>query len=71
MSLQRGIEVGAFILIKEILKAPTSIALVVWGSYKALESIRIDSELTRLQSCLRFLAWVLLFPIAVNLLRLF
>lgn len=70
MSLQLGLEVSTFLLIKEILKAPASIALVTWGSYKALESIRIDSEFTRLQSCLRFLAWVLLFPIAVNLLRL-
>lgn len=70
MSLQLGLEVSTFNLIKEILKAPVSIALVAWGSYKALESIRINSEFTRLQSCLRFLAWILLFPIAVNLLRL-
>lgn len=70
MSLQLGLEVSTFILIKELLKAPASIALVVWGCYKALESIRIHSELTRLQSCIRFVAWTLLFPIAVNLLRL-
>lgn len=70
MSLQLGLEVSTFILIMEFLKAPASIALVVWGCYKALESIRIDSELTRLQSCIRFVAWTLLFPIAVNLLRL-
>ncbi len=70
MSLQLGIEVSTFILIKETLKAPASIALIAWGSYKAIESMRIDSEFTRLQSYLRFLAWFLLFPIAVNLLRL-
>ena len=71
ISLQLGIKVSTFFLIKEILKAPAFIGLLAWGSYKALESIRMDSEFTRLQSCLRFVAWFLLFPIAVNLLRLF
>jgi len=57
-------------LIYEIIKAPLSVGLIGYATFKGLESIRADSPLTRLQAALRFIGWVFLFPILVNIWRL-
>jgi len=62
---------GIRMLVSDVVKAPICLALLAYAVLKALESIRADSPYSRLQSALRFIGWVVLFPILINIGRIF
>lgn len=64
-----GPSVGA--LLADLVKAPIALALLAYSVLRALASIRQDAPYSRLHSGLLFLGWFLLFPIIINLLRVF
>ena len=61
---------GWVTLIRELWSAPFYLALLVCALIKALKSIQARSELTRLQSALRFASWICVFPVLVRILKL-
>ncbi|MBC8458470.1 MAG: hypothetical protein H8D67_10795 [Deltaproteobacteria bacterium] len=70
-SLLAGEKTGIRMLVFDVVKAPTCLVLLAYAVLKALKSIRADSPYSRLQSALMFIGWVVLFPILINIGRIF
>lgn len=58
-------------LFNHFLRAPVMLILLGYSVVQALNSIRDEAPWSRGQAVLRFLGWLILFPIAVNLMRIF
>lgn len=71
VSLLSGEKPGIRMLVFDVVKAPICLALLAYAVMKAIESIRADSPYSRLQSALRFIGWVVLFPLLINIGRIF
>jgi hypothetical protein len=71
VSLLAGEKPGIRMLVSDVVKAPICLALLAYAVMRALESIRADSPYSRLQSALRFIGWVVLFPLLINIGRIF
>ncbi|MDA2927708.1 hypothetical protein MYX78_10855 [Acidobacteria bacterium AH-259-G07] len=71
VSLLVGMEITPLRLVYEILRTPVFLVVLGYGCFKAFESISEKAGHTRLQSSFRFLFWFFIFPVLLNLLRLF
>lgn len=58
-------------LFGDVIKTPVMLVLLGYSVVEALNSIRQEAPWSRGQAALRFLGWFLLFPIVVNLMRIF
>lgn len=55
----------------DILRSAIAAGVAGVGAFKAVQSLREDTPLTRMQAVFRFLGWFLLVPILANLWRMF
>lgn len=54
----------------DIVRAPAYVGMIAYGSFRAFAALRADNQLSRGQAAMRFVWWLALFPVVVNLLRL-
>jgi hypothetical protein len=57
-------------LMLQVIRAPVYLIFLAWTWTKALKALQAETPLTRKQSALRFLAWAMVAPIVVNIVRL-
>jgi len=62
---------SAWDLFRDLIKTPVLLVLLGYSVVEALKSIRQDAPWSRGSATLKFLGWFLLFPVVVNLMRIF
>jgi hypothetical protein len=62
---------SAWDVFRDLIKAPVLLVLLGYSVVEALNSIRQDAPWSRGRAALKFLGWFLLFPVVVNLMRIF
>jgi len=71
ISLLAGSEISPLGIAYEIIRTPVILVVLGYGCVRAFESISEQAGHTRFQAAARFLFWVVIFPLFVNLLRIF